>query len=95
MRSLKVGVLKVWLFVGLLAMTLAGGGLMLAGGPGDPGDKKGEPAEGGREARAAKAGRCGRRTTRSSTRAACPCRWRSRRTGRRCSPATRTAKSWP
>jgi WD40 repeat protein len=42
MRSIRVGVLKVWLFVGLLAMTLAGGGLMLAGDPRDPSEKKGE-----------------------------------------------------
>ena len=40
MRSLKFGVVKVWLVVGLLGLTLAGGGLMLAGGPGDPGEKK-------------------------------------------------------
>jgi RNA polymerase sigma factor (sigma-70 family) len=40
MRSLKFGVVKVWLAVGLLGLTLAGGGLMLAGGPGDPGEKK-------------------------------------------------------
>jgi RNA polymerase sigma factor (sigma-70 family) len=42
MRSLKVGVLKLWLFVGLLAATLAGGGMMLADGPGDK--KGGLPA---------------------------------------------------
>ena len=29
------------------------------------------------------------------SRAACPCPWRSPRTARRCSPATRAAKSWP
>jgi RNA polymerase sigma factor (sigma-70 family) len=42
MRSLKFGVFKVWLVVGLLGLTLTGGGLMLARGPGDPGEKKGE-----------------------------------------------------
>src|SRR5262245_51296831 len=42
MRSFKARALKVWLFVGLLAMTLAGGGLMLAG---NPGDKKDEPSK--------------------------------------------------
>lgn len=35
MRSLKIGVLKVWLAVGLLAVTLAGGSFMLAEGPGE------------------------------------------------------------
>jgi RNA polymerase sigma factor (sigma-70 family) len=40
MRSLKLGVFKVWLVVGLLGLTLTGGRLMLAGGPGDPGEKK-------------------------------------------------------
>jgi RNA polymerase sigma factor (sigma-70 family) len=39
MRSLRFGVFKVWLVVGLLALTLTGGGLMLAGGLGDPGEK--------------------------------------------------------
>jgi RNA polymerase sigma factor (sigma-70 family) len=33
MRSTKLGVLKVWLFVGLLVTTLAGGAYVLAGGP--------------------------------------------------------------
>ncbi len=42
MRSLKVGGFKVWLVAGLLGLTLIGGGLMLAGGPGVPGEKKGE-----------------------------------------------------
>ena len=42
MRSLEVGVFKVWLVAGLLGLTLIGGGLMLARGPGDPGEKKGE-----------------------------------------------------
>jgi WD40 repeat protein len=58
MRSLKFGVLKVWLVVGLLALTLAGGGLMLAGGPEDPGQKPVEPpqAKGDAKPEAAKAG---------------------------------------
>jgi RNA polymerase sigma factor (sigma-70 family) len=43
MRSLQFGVLKVWLVLGLLGLTLTGGGLMLAGGPGDSGEKKAEP----------------------------------------------------
>jgi RNA polymerase sigma factor (sigma-70 family) len=42
MRLFKARALKLWLFVGLLAMTLAGGGLMLAG---NPGDKKDEPSK--------------------------------------------------
>lgn len=42
MRSLKMSVLKVWFAVGLLAVTLAGGGLMLAEGPGE--SKGGPPA---------------------------------------------------
>jgi RNA polymerase sigma factor (sigma-70 family) len=46
MRSIKVGVLRMWLVVGLLAVTLVGGGLMLAGGPDNPGDKKGGPPKG-------------------------------------------------
>ena len=45
MRSLRFGVLKVWLVVGLLGLALAGGGLMLAGGPADPGEKKDEPPQ--------------------------------------------------
>ena len=53
MRSLKFRALKLWLLVGLLALTLTGGGLMLAGRPGDPGEKKAEPPQ----ARAAKAER--------------------------------------
>lgn len=40
MRSLKFGVLQVWLVFGLLGLTLTGGGLMLAGGLGDPPEKK-------------------------------------------------------
>jgi WD40 repeat protein len=40
MRSFKIGVLKVWLVVGLLGLTLAAGGLMLASGPTDPGENK-------------------------------------------------------
>jgi RNA polymerase sigma factor (sigma-70 family) len=43
MRSLKFGVVKVWLVVGLLGLMLTGGGLMLAAGPGDPGENKVEP----------------------------------------------------
>ena len=66
MRSIKVGVLKVWLFVGLLAMTLAGGGLMLAGGPGDPGEKKASHRRRTRSPTRRSRRRCGRRTTRSS-----------------------------
>jgi len=45
MRSIKFGVLKVWLVVGLLGLMLTGGGLMLAGGPGDPSEKKVEPPQ--------------------------------------------------
>jgi hypothetical protein len=40
MRSLRFGVLRVWFVVGLLALTLTGGGLILAGGPADVGEKK-------------------------------------------------------
>jgi RNA polymerase sigma factor (sigma-70 family) len=39
-RSLKLNVLKVWLVVALLGLTLTSGGLMLAGRPGDSKDKK-------------------------------------------------------
>jgi RNA polymerase sigma factor (sigma-70 family) len=42
MRSIKVGKVKVWLAAGLLGLALAGGGLMLAGGPEKPGKNKGE-----------------------------------------------------
>jgi RNA polymerase sigma factor (sigma-70 family) len=58
MRSLRFGVFKVWLVVGLLALTLAGGGMMLAGAPGDPGEKKTEQPPAGADAKpgAAKAG---------------------------------------
>jgi RNA polymerase sigma factor (sigma-70 family) len=45
MRSLKVGAFKVWLLVGLLGLTLTGGGLMLARGMGEPGETKGEPPQ--------------------------------------------------
>lgn len=45
MRSLKFGVFKVWLVAGLLALTLASGGLMLASGPQGPDDKKSEPPQ--------------------------------------------------
>jgi RNA polymerase sigma factor (sigma-70 family) len=57
MRSLNVGGFKVWLAVGLLVLTLAGGGLMLAGGPADPGGKKPgrPPARAAGEGGAAKA----------------------------------------
>src|SRR5690242_5650737 len=43
MRSHKFGAFKVWLVVGLLGLTLTGGGpmLALAGGPGEPGGKEG------------------------------------------------------
>jgi RNA polymerase sigma factor (sigma-70 family) len=40
LRSLRIGVLKVWLVLGLLGLTLAGGGLMLAGKPAPPGEEK-------------------------------------------------------
>jgi RNA polymerase sigma factor (sigma-70 family) len=58
MRSLKFGVLKVWLVVGLLGLALAGGGLLLAGGPADPGEKQAEqpPAKGDAKPDAAKVG---------------------------------------
>lgn len=44
MRSLKVGALKSYALAGLVAVAIAiaGGGLILAGGPADPDDKKGE-----------------------------------------------------
>jgi RNA polymerase sigma factor (sigma-70 family) len=42
MRSIKACTVKVWLVVGLLGLALAGGGLMLAGGPDDPGPKTGD-----------------------------------------------------
>lgn len=58
MRSLKTGVLKMWLAVGLLGLTLTGGGLMLAGGSGDPPDKKNDqpPAKADAKLDASKAG---------------------------------------
>ncbi len=58
MRSLRFGAFKVWLVVGLLGMALAGGGLMLAGGPEVPGEKRGEQPEGQADAKpgAAKVG---------------------------------------
>jgi RNA polymerase sigma factor (sigma-70 family) len=58
MRSLKFSALKVWLVVGVLGLALTGGGLMLAGGPGDPGEKKVEPPQARADAKpdAAKAG---------------------------------------
>jgi RNA polymerase sigma factor (sigma-70 family) len=45
MRSLKFRVLKLWFVVGLLALALTGGGLMLAGAPQDRGDKQTEPPQ--------------------------------------------------
>jgi RNA polymerase sigma factor (sigma-70 family) len=36
LRSLSMGVAKVWMMVGLLVLSLAGGSLMLAGAPGEP-----------------------------------------------------------
>jgi WD40 repeat protein len=45
MRSSQLGGFKVWFVIGLLGLTLAGGGLMLAGGPRDPGAKKVEPPQ--------------------------------------------------
>ncbi len=42
MRSMKLGILKMWLVVGLLGLALTSGGLMLAGGPKDPGPKTSE-----------------------------------------------------
>ena len=49
---------KVWLIVGLLGLTLTGGGLMLAGGPPDPGEQEVEPPQAEADARpdAAKVG---------------------------------------
>jgi RNA polymerase sigma factor (sigma-70 family) len=44
MRSYRFSAFKVWLVVGLLGLTLAGGGFMLAGGPDDPGEPK-RPAQ--------------------------------------------------
>jgi RNA polymerase sigma factor (sigma-70 family) len=43
LRSVKLRALRVWLLVGLLAMTLAGGGLMLAGNPATPADEPPKP----------------------------------------------------
>jgi RNA polymerase sigma factor (sigma-70 family) len=58
MRSFRFGVLKVCLVVGLLALALAGGGLMLAGGPEGAGEKKVEQPQGKADAKpdAARAG---------------------------------------
>jgi RNA polymerase sigma factor (sigma-70 family) len=42
MRSIRVGIMKMWAIVGLLGLALAGGGLMLAGGPDDASPKKGD-----------------------------------------------------
>ena len=58
MRLFKVDALKIWVVVGLLGLTLAGGGLMLAGGPEDPSGKKGAQPKSKADAKpvAAKAG---------------------------------------
>ena len=56
MRSLNLGILKVWLFVGPLGLTLTGGGLMLARGADDPGDQKVEEPKADAKPEAAKAG---------------------------------------
>jgi len=56
MRSLNVGILKVWLFVGPLGLTLTGGGLMLARGADDPGDQKIEQPKVDAKPEAAKTG---------------------------------------
>ncbi len=58
MRSLRFGVLRVWLVVGVLGLALAGGGLMLASGPGNPGEKMVEqpPAKADAKPDAAKVG---------------------------------------
>jgi RNA polymerase sigma factor (sigma-70 family) len=58
MRSLKFRASRVCIVVGLLALALTGGGLMLAGGPNDPGDKQAEPpqARGDAKPEAAKVG---------------------------------------
>jgi WD40 repeat protein len=47
MRSLKFGVVRAWVVLGLLGLALAGGGLMLAGGPGDRSEKKAEQPQAG------------------------------------------------
>ncbi|QEL15096.1 sigma-70 family RNA polymerase sigma factor [Limnoglobus roseus] len=44
MRSLEVGVLKAWVFVGLLGVALAGGSVMLAGGSPDEKPTSGKAA---------------------------------------------------
>ncbi len=58
MRSLRFAVLKVWFVAGLVALMLAGGGLMLAGGTAEPGEKKDEqpPAKAEAKPDAAKVG---------------------------------------
>ena len=55
MRSLKFGVLKVWLVMGLLGLMLTGGGLMLASGREDPSEKKDEPPQAKADAKPAAA----------------------------------------
>jgi RNA polymerase sigma factor (sigma-70 family) len=45
MRSFQFSVLKVWLVVSLLGLTLTGAGLILAAGRGDPSEKKVEPPQ--------------------------------------------------
>jgi RNA polymerase sigma factor (sigma-70 family) len=63
MRSLRFGMLKVWLVVGLLGLALAGGGLMLAGGPAGPPEAKVEqPQAAGARPDAVKAGTSWRET---------------------------------
>jgi RNA polymerase sigma factor (sigma-70 family) len=58
MRSTRFGGFKAWLVVGLLGLTLAGGGLMFAARPGDPGANPVEqpPAPADAKPDAAKAG---------------------------------------
>jgi RNA polymerase sigma factor (sigma-70 family) len=57
MRSIKIGAFKVWLFVGLLAMTLAGGMYVLAGGHSEkPGEAKAEQPKADTKPEAAKPG---------------------------------------
>jgi RNA polymerase sigma factor (sigma-70 family) len=57
MSSLRFGVLKAWLIVGLFGLALAGGGLLVAGGLARPGEKAdGPPARTGEIPEAAKTG---------------------------------------
>ena len=65
MRSIKFSVLRVWLFVGVLTLTVAGGGYMLAGGSDEkPDDAKAEPPKATTDAKpdAAKTGTMWRET---------------------------------